>query len=320
MQESQADQPSALKIGAVARITGVTVHTLRKWEDRYGAVEPTRTEGGKRIYSRTDLERLALIKRLADAGLSLPGIARLPLADLEKQWQEVSSAAASGSARTRSRVRVAVVGEPMVAQSAEPSGVLNVVASGADIDRVAAALAGTPVDMLLIECPTLQQDTQAAVAAAMQRLRAGAALVVYRFAATSALAALHAAGIATLRGPVDAGELERATIDLVHEHGLQSDPVPADDEEYIAPPRLAPELIARIARSAPKVRCECPRHLAEIIVGLRAFERYSAECEDRNPEDQALHHYLWRCAATARALFEDAIEMVARAEGIRLDD
>ena len=68
------------------------------------------------------------------------------------------------------------------------------------------------------------------------------------------------------------------------------------------------------------MRCECPHHLADIILGLRAFEEYSEACESRNSEDAALHRYLWRSAAQARALFEDAIEHVARAEGIKLEE
>ena len=54
------------------------------------------------------------------------------------------------------------------------------------------------------------------------------------------------------------------------------------------------------------------------MLSLRAFEDYSKACENRNPDDAALHHYLWRSAAQARALFEDAIVHVAKAEGIEL--
>ena len=93
MTQALADDSTAtLKIGAVARLTGVSVHTLRKWEDRYGAVEPRRTEGGGRIYTRTDLKRLALIKRMADAGMSLREMAKLSLEELESAWEQVGAA------------------------------------------------------------------------------------------------------------------------------------------------------------------------------------------------------------------------------------
>ena len=85
-------------------------------------------------------------------------------------------------------------------------------------------------------------------------------------------------------------------------------------------PKLSRETITRIALSAPKMRCECPHHLADIVLSLRAFEEYSEECENRNAEDAELHHYLWLSAARARAHFEDAIIRVAEVEGISLDD
>lgn len=51
--------------------------TLRKYE-RLGLVRPSRTIGSMRLYSRSELERLRLIKRLVDeAGINLAGVQRL---------------------------------------------------------------------------------------------------------------------------------------------------------------------------------------------------------------------------------------------------
>ena len=51
--------------------------TLRKYE-RLGLVQPTRTIGSMRLYSREELERIKLIKRLVDeAGINLAGVQRL---------------------------------------------------------------------------------------------------------------------------------------------------------------------------------------------------------------------------------------------------
>jgi MerR family transcriptional regulator/heat shock protein HspR len=51
--------------------------TLRKYE-RLGLVQPTRTIGSMRVYSRDELERLRVIKRLVDdAGINLAGVQRL---------------------------------------------------------------------------------------------------------------------------------------------------------------------------------------------------------------------------------------------------
>jgi len=64
-------------ISMAARMLGMHPQTLRKYE-RLGLVQPTRTMGSMRLYSREELERLKLIKRLVDgAGINLAGVQRL---------------------------------------------------------------------------------------------------------------------------------------------------------------------------------------------------------------------------------------------------
>jgi len=64
-------------ISVAARMLGMHPQTLRKYE-RLGLVQPTRTIGSMRLYSREELERLRLIKHLVDdAGINLAGVQRL---------------------------------------------------------------------------------------------------------------------------------------------------------------------------------------------------------------------------------------------------
>jgi MerR family transcriptional regulator/heat shock protein HspR len=64
-------------ISAAARLLGMHPQTLRKYE-RLGLIQPTRTIGSMRLYSRDELERLRIIKRLVDdAGINLAGVQRL---------------------------------------------------------------------------------------------------------------------------------------------------------------------------------------------------------------------------------------------------
>jgi MerR family transcriptional regulator, heat shock protein HspR len=64
-------------ISVAARMLGMHPQTLRKYE-RLGLVQPTRTMGSMRLYSREELERLKVIKRLVDdAGINLAGVQRL---------------------------------------------------------------------------------------------------------------------------------------------------------------------------------------------------------------------------------------------------
>lgn len=64
-------------ISVAAKMLGMHPQTLRKYE-RLGLVQPTRTIGSMRLYSREELERLKLIKRLVDdGGINLAGVQRL---------------------------------------------------------------------------------------------------------------------------------------------------------------------------------------------------------------------------------------------------
>src|SRR5579862_6090549 len=64
-------------IGAVARMTGVSQAAIRSWEDRYGLVVVARSEGGRRIYTRDQLEELQFITERLDEGLSAADAHRL---------------------------------------------------------------------------------------------------------------------------------------------------------------------------------------------------------------------------------------------------
>jgi len=64
-------------ISMAARMLGMHPQTLRKYE-RLGLVQPTRTIGSMRLYSREELNRLKVIKRLVDdGGINLAGVQKL---------------------------------------------------------------------------------------------------------------------------------------------------------------------------------------------------------------------------------------------------
>ena len=72
-----ADDSDLYFISVAARLLDMHPQTLRKYE-RLGLVRPTRTIGSMRIYSRDEIERLRVIKRLVeDAGINLAGVQRL---------------------------------------------------------------------------------------------------------------------------------------------------------------------------------------------------------------------------------------------------
>ena len=72
-----APEHEVFLISVAAEILGMHPQTLRKYE-RLGLIQPTRTVGSMRLYSREELEKLRLIKRLVDElGINLAGVQRL---------------------------------------------------------------------------------------------------------------------------------------------------------------------------------------------------------------------------------------------------
>lgn len=68
-----------LRIGELARRTGVSVELLRAWEKRYGLLQPARTISGYRLYSEADEERVGRMRQGLDAGLAAAEAARAAL-------------------------------------------------------------------------------------------------------------------------------------------------------------------------------------------------------------------------------------------------
>ena len=87
-------------IGMTARLSGLSEHTLRKWEEQFEAVAPARTRGGDRRYTNADLQRLALLSGLVDEGHRIEDIAGLEDARLQAMTAKSRPAGAPGSAMT----------------------------------------------------------------------------------------------------------------------------------------------------------------------------------------------------------------------------
>jgi len=73
--------PALLRIGELARRTGVSTDLLRAWERRYSLLRPTRTEGGFRLYDGDDVRRVEAMRDHLRQGLAAAEAAQLALAD-----------------------------------------------------------------------------------------------------------------------------------------------------------------------------------------------------------------------------------------------
>ena len=82
-----------LRIGQLAKRTGVSPELLRAWEQRYGLLQPTRTAGGFRLYSAADEARVQRMQSLVSGGLAAAQAARLILSGGEPAARTVSGSA-----------------------------------------------------------------------------------------------------------------------------------------------------------------------------------------------------------------------------------
>lgn len=63
-------EPGHLTMAAVRRMTGLSERQIRYYDEK-GLVVPGRTQGGHRLYTHADVERLLAVKRLLAAGVPL---------------------------------------------------------------------------------------------------------------------------------------------------------------------------------------------------------------------------------------------------------
>ena len=71
---------ATIRIGELARRTGLTPGVLRAWERRYALLQPTRTQGGFRLYARGDEARVLRMKAFMASGVGAAQAAQLALA------------------------------------------------------------------------------------------------------------------------------------------------------------------------------------------------------------------------------------------------
>lgn len=309
------------RIGAVSHLTGVSTDLIRVWERRYSVVNPIRTETGNRLYTQNDISRLALIKQLLEAGDAIGAVASLSVSELESRVNAVGTGTPSSQV-SRDKIRVAVVGHALTARVAvqrndlEDLEFVGVYHDMLDLLENAGTL---HFDVIVIEIPYVSSSTATEVVQLIKDAGARGAVVVYGFGPQRHVRRLRTIPAVTLRAPVDVLDLKRvclvasASVSLSNPH---HEPNGSVLSSRIQPRRYEEESLARIATLSTTVECECPHHLADLVHSLVAFEKYSANCTNKNEQDAALHRYLHTTTAQARSLLETALAHLVEVEGL----
>ncbi len=276
---------------------------------RYGAIAPSRSEGGDRRYSEDDLERLTRLSALVGQGHPIGTIASLSndaLDDLLGSSQPIAPAADEP-------LQAFVIGRRLWPELEEAVGRLQHTTWVGHVDDMA-ALDRIRADAVVAEIPKLGRETRAEVQEIRERTGVDAVVVVYRYGSVERAENLGDARTAVMSRPLNMRELERSM------RAISVDPERPRPPAGLPPHRFSRSVLADVALMSPAIACECPRHVAELLIELSDFESYSADCEDSSPEDAVVHRMLRRTAATSRSLFEDALIDLAKHENIDLDD
>ncbi len=325
----------AFRSGAVARLAGMPVATLRIWEQRYQAVRPTTAASGHRLYSAADIERVSLLRRLTEQGHAISLLAGLDTA----QMREMMQASVHGNEAVPSRpaaMTIVVVGQALARRlqrwiDQPPGGqalqCVCVFDSLADATQAAPRSAAPGVDLLLWHAASLQPGAHHELRAAQNAWQAPAAAVVYRYSSAACRTELSGAGAALLHEPADDEPLgewlaslrrTQAAADTVKNSNAAPSGMVGLADRPVSAPRFADLALTEFAGLSTTLACECPSHLAQLLLQISNFETYSGDCASRTAADAQLHANLQRVAGLARMLFETALEQVAMAEGLPL--
>lgn len=116
VERARIETAGVYSIGAVAKMVGVSAPTLRAWEDRYAQIVPARSAGGRRLYSRDDVEQLRVIREHMESGLHPADAHRLLAEDRRTRPSptepDTDGADAAGAAGGDGGDRTAAAGNP----------------------------------------------------------------------------------------------------------------------------------------------------------------------------------------------------------------
>lgn len=91
-------------IQVVSQMCGLSTHCIRAWEKRYGAIRPSRSENGRRVYSEAELNRLMMLGKLCSFGNSISLIANLSDQELSELLTKMSKGKVSSQVTTSTSI------------------------------------------------------------------------------------------------------------------------------------------------------------------------------------------------------------------------
>lgn len=301
-------------IGVVARRTQTHPETIRVWERRYELIVPGRSETGRRLYSENDIAKLTLVKRLTELGHSVSSLAKLSIDELRDRLNASLASEPNKYTEQLSTLRVVFANDALRLRLSRELLIHEDITVVDFPNKNASSVMEPRADIVIVDLVTLNEESLSDVRHYLLETGCESALVVFNYGTKKSIQQLEAAGVVCLKGSVAAAEIYRACRSI--QPTLST--VRATPNQKVTSPRFTNEQLSRIAALTSKIACECPNHLAELIINLTAFEKYSSECGNRNEEDAQLHSQLNQAAGASRLILEDSLIRLMEIEGIEV--
>ena len=290
------------RIGAVSKLTGVTVECLRAWERRYG-MNPAEKAGKTRFYSEIQIHRLTQIKRLIDQGHPISQLVKLSDADLANRLGQYSSALTPSNRR----LKVALAGTALLLAEEQfsDSNRLEILRRWPSADAfVSTPLQQPPpqrlpkLDVVVLEIPSLDiylidkyiESTDARI------------VVVYHFCTDTDLQIAKERGFDMLPWPSTWQQIEEACLRSGREFRTTSS----------TQRRFSDEQLFHLATRTSIEGCTCPRDLVQLITQINAYAIHTERCGTVNTA--ANHFEISLEANEARACLENALSVLVEDE------
>jgi len=252
------------------------------------------------------------VKRLTELGHSVSSLAKLSNDELRDRLNASLASEPSKYTEQLSKLRVVFANDALRLRLSRDLLIHEDITVVDFPNKNLSSVMEQRADIVIVDLVTLNEESLSDVRHYLSETGCESALVIFNFGTKKSILELEDAGVVCLKGSVAAAEIYRACRSI---KPTLSNSRPALNQPLTSP-RFTNEQLSRIAALTSKIACECPNHLAELIINLTAFEKYSSECANRNEEDAQLHSQLNQAAGASRLILEESLIRLMEIEGI----
>jgi hypothetical protein len=254
------------------------------------------------------------VKRLTELGHAVSSLAKLSTDELRDRLNASLASEPNNNSQQLSKLRIIFANEVLRLRLSRELLIHDDITVVDFPSKNASSVMDPQADIVIVDLVTLNEESLSEVRDYLSETGCESALVIFNYGTKKSILELEDAGVVCLKGSVAAAEIYRVCRSIKPTLPL-SKPAP---NKSVTSPRFTNEQLSRIAALTSKIACECPNHLAELIINLSAFEKYSSECANRNQEDAQLHSQLNHAAGASRLILEESLVRLMQIEGIEI--